>query len=227
MQSLLLPPPAFAPDPFGQSRFDPSSNRLPLDRSRSSDARGPRPRAHHPFRSMSPRPEERPQPLEQARHLQARQTGYLAPKTDGASETAAAAVTLAPLRDSVVSQAKSDRPSPTTSAKRRLSIAESLGASRSSPSGAGPQPLQPVDVPLPSTTTPPPTSPTAPPDAAASAPQPKSARRTKAHVASACINCKKKHLGCDSARPCRRCVASGKAVSPRPQSFVIDRNTSG
>lgn len=40
----------------------------------------------------------------------------------------------------------------------------------------------------------------------------KSTRRTKAHVASACVNCKKKHLGCDPARPCRRCVLSGKAV---------------
>ncbi|KAL4946801.1 hypothetical protein BDV06DRAFT_208444 [Aspergillus oleicola] len=39
----------------------------------------------------------------------------------------------------------------------------------------------------------------------------KTTRRTKAHVASACVNCKKKHLGCDPARPCNRCVLSGKA----------------
>ena len=38
-------------------------------------------------------------------------------------------------------------------------------------------------------------------------------RKTKAHVASACMNCKKKHLRCDNARPCRRCVQSGKEVS--------------
>lgn len=44
----------------------------------------------------------------------------------------------------------------------------------------------------------------------------KSTRRTKAHVASACVNCKKKHLGCDSARPCRRCVLAGKAVCSNP-----------
>ncbi|CAG7929272.1 unnamed protein product [Penicillium olsonii] len=44
----------------------------------------------------------------------------------------------------------------------------------------------------------------------------KSTRRTKAHVASACVNCKKKHLGCDPARPCRRCVLSGKAKRGRP-----------
>jgi hypothetical protein len=47
----------------------------------------------------------------------------------------------------------------------------------------------------------------------------KSTRRTKAHVASACVNCKKKHLGCDPARPCRRCVLSGKAVSFRKKEF--------
>lgn len=41
---------------------------------------------------------------------------------------------------------------------------------------------------------------------------PRSTRRAKAHVASACVNCKRKHLGCDSARPCRRCVVAGKEV---------------
>ena len=41
----------------------------------------------------------------------------------------------------------------------------------------------------------------------------KPARRTKAHVASACVNCKKAHLSCDIQRPCGRCVASGKQVS--------------
>ena len=41
---------------------------------------------------------------------------------------------------------------------------------------------------------------------------PKATRKTKAHVASACVNCKKKHLRCDNARPCRRCIQSGKEV---------------
>lgn len=45
--------------------------------------------------------------------------------------------------------------------------------------------------------------------------QNKPARRTKAHVASACVNCKKAHLSCDVQRPCGRCVASGKQVSLR------------
>ena len=37
-------------------------------------------------------------------------------------------------------------------------------------------------------------------------------RRTKAHVASACMNCKRAHLSCDVQRPCTRCVATGKQV---------------
>lgn len=45
---------------------------------------------------------------------------------------------------------------------------------------------------------------------------PRSARKPKAHVASACINCKKKHLRCDNNRPCRRCIASGKEVGEFP-----------
>jgi hypothetical protein len=42
---------------------------------------------------------------------------------------------------------------------------------------------------------------------------PRASRKVKAHVASACVNCKKKHLRCDAARPCHRCVQSGKEVS--------------
>lgn len=43
--------------------------------------------------------------------------------------------------------------------------------------------------------------------------QPKSGRKAKAHVASACMNCKRAHLSCDAQRPCTRCVTSGKQVS--------------
>ena len=38
------------------------------------------------------------------------------------------------------------------------------------------------------------------------------ARRAKAHVPSACVNCKRKHLACETRRPCNRCVQSGKEV---------------
>ncbi|OAA68907.1 Zn(2)-C6 fungal-type DNA-binding domain protein [Cordyceps fumosorosea ARSEF 2679] len=39
---------------------------------------------------------------------------------------------------------------------------------------------------------------------------PRSQRKTKGHVASACVPCKKAHLRCDSQRPCARCVSHGK-----------------
>lgn len=39
------------------------------------------------------------------------------------------------------------------------------------------------------------------------------ARRAKAHVPSACVNCKKKHLACETKRPCNRCVQTGKEAS--------------
>ncbi|KAF9996377.1 hypothetical protein BGZ79_009875 [Entomortierella chlamydospora] len=35
-------------------------------------------------------------------------------------------------------------------------------------------------------------------------------KSTKAHVPSACINCKKAHLACDLSRPCKRCISVGK-----------------
>jgi hypothetical protein len=49
----------------------------------------------------------------------------------------------------------------------------------------------------------------------------KPARRTKAHVASACVNCKKAHLSCDVQRPCGRCVASGKQVSSSANRLCV------
>ncbi|KIY01753.1 uncharacterized protein Z520_01891 [Fonsecaea multimorphosa CBS 102226] len=52
-----------------------------------------------------------------------------------------------------------------------------------------------------------------PPLLALSPVSPRTTRKPKAHVASACVNCKKKHLRCDSSRPCRRCVQSGKEDS--------------
>lgn len=45
-------------------------------------------------------------------------------------------------------------------------------------------------------------------------------RKSKTHVASACINCKRAHLSCDVQRPCARCVAAGKQVSDLLPSHV-------
>ena len=39
------------------------------------------------------------------------------------------------------------------------------------------------------------------------------ARRAKAHVPSACVNCKRKHLACETKRPCNRCLSTGKEVT--------------
>ncbi|KAK3318529.1 hypothetical protein B0H66DRAFT_241949 [Apodospora peruviana] len=38
----------------------------------------------------------------------------------------------------------------------------------------------------------------------------KAQRKTKGHVASACVPCKKAHLRCDAQRPCSRCLSNGK-----------------
>ena len=43
--------------------------------------------------------------------------------------------------------------------------------------------------------------------------QPKTQRKTKGHVASACVPCKRAHLRCDPIRPCSRCVTGGKEDS--------------
>ncbi|KAG5953961.1 hypothetical protein E4U58_000251 [Claviceps cyperi] len=39
---------------------------------------------------------------------------------------------------------------------------------------------------------------------------PKAQRKTKGHVASACVPCKRAHLRCDAQRPCSRCISNGK-----------------
>lgn len=49
-------------------------------------------------------------------------------------------------------------------------------------------------------------------------------RKSKAHVASACINCKRAHLSCDVNRPCGRCVSSGKQVSGSRHTCKCERN---
>lgn len=54
--------------------------------------------------------------------------------------------------------------------------------------------------------------------------QSRATRKPKAHVASACVNCKKKHLRCDNARPCRRCVQAGKEVRPLYDQLQFSNN---
>ncbi|KAI8915633.1 hypothetical protein EDD86DRAFT_272574 [Gorgonomyces haynaldii] len=40
---------------------------------------------------------------------------------------------------------------------------------------------------------------------------PKKAMKRQKHVGKACVHCKKAHLACDNARPCKRCVHLGKS----------------
>ncbi len=47
------------------------------------------------------------------------------------------------------------------------------------------------------------------------------ARRAKAHVPSACVNCKKKHLACETKRPCNRCMQTGKEVSEVSNNILL------
>ena len=49
---------------------------------------------------------------------------------------------------------------------------------------------------------------------------PNIARRAKAHVPSACVNCKRKHLACETRRPCSRCVQAGKEVSDKKMATI-------
>ena len=49
------------------------------------------------------------------------------------------------------------------------------------------------------------------------------ARRAKAHVPSACVNCKKKHLACETKRPCNRCTQTGKEVSSARESRFLNQ----
>lgn len=65
-----------------------------------------------------------------------------------------------------------------------------------------------------------PSFPSQPPALGNVVPSTRTGRKSKAHVASACINCKRAHLSCDVQRPCQRCVSSGKQVSRPCHSFV-------
>ncbi|KAM5348177.1 hypothetical protein ACJ41O_008001 [Fusarium nematophilum] len=81
--------------------------------------------------------------------------------------------------------------------------------------GAPPMPQQPNYIPpgRPGATVPYPSP--ARPTAAENQPMtsPKSQRKTKGHVASACVPCKRAHLRCDAQRPCSRCITNGKEES--------------
>ncbi|KAL4973267.1 hypothetical protein BDW66DRAFT_168754 [Aspergillus desertorum] len=213
MQSLVLPP-AFVASDFGHLRY-PGPERHLLSRPRSANARRHTPR-DFPLPSMSGLvPEDAPLEI----HRNVRRPGHSElpkPVTTAAATPAGAAVTSAVPRsvpptppDHVT--AREPALQGFVTAPRGETLSQPLGvseafSSRFPPTFTG----QPSPGPL--TGTYPPAYGTATAGASRALPQ-KTTRRTKAHVASACVNCKKKHLGCDPARPCRRCVLSGKADS--------------
>jgi len=192
MQPLVLHPPSLATAQFGQPRFNSGPERLPLNRPWSTNARGCSPRASVLRQSMSGSP-----PAE----LPSVTSGE--PKPAYPVSSSAALTTERPASSSAAATSAL----PVQTEHQPALLPPRYGEQRAPAYVDPPRPLPgPSSCPL-STLE----SPAAGP-ATRSLAQ-KSTRRTKAHVASACVNCKKKHLGCDPARPCRRCVLAGKAVS--------------
>ncbi|KAJ5371439.1 uncharacterized protein N7496_007531 [Penicillium cataractarum] len=206
MQPLVLHPPSLATAQFGQPRFSSGPERLPLNRSWSSNARGYSPRAPLSRQSMSGSPPA-DEPLVTAGNPKP-PLGY----SSVSSPAITSAIDVAPssrvhIPGSTISQPLSSvsEPLPAHITPPRYGQisgppppAFGVGSPQTLPGGP-PYPLSALESSIAG-------------PAGRSLAQ-KSTRRTKAHVASACVNCKKKHLGCDPARPCRRCVLAGKASS--------------
>ncbi|KAE8144414.1 hypothetical protein BDV25DRAFT_171576 [Aspergillus avenaceus] len=221
MQSLVLPPSSFITPDFGHNRLDPGPERLSLDLTRSANARRCNPRDLPLPRSMSASiPIE--DPLETSGSI--RRPGQ--PEFPHPVTTVEASAPSAPTATSVgvTAPVRPPRTPPGSTVneptfhrvisapgdeitRQPFPVTDSFSA-RLPPSLGGPVTSQP---PLPTFSQP--TFGTSPPGGDSRALPQKPTRRTKAHVASACVNCKKKHLGCDPARPCRRCVLSGKEAT--------------
>lgn len=219
MQSLVLPPTAFTSTQFGHPRFNSASERLALHYTLPTNARLCNPRDLPPVHPMSSSvPAE--DPLENPRHVRP------SPHTTGlptvtAVPVTAPTVTTASVSETALATGSSARTTGHTSAFQQYVAAttgeeirppfvfnETVPGSQA-PFGTTEQRA----AQEPAANFPPSTSGTSSTGTITRALLPKGTRRTKAHVASACVNCKKKHLGCDPARPCRRCVLSGKEVS--------------
>ncbi|KAF7716784.1 Fungal Zn(2)-Cys(6) binuclear cluster domain-containing protein [Penicillium ucsense] len=216
MQPLVLHPTSVAPAHFGHSRYHSGPERLSVDQSWALNARGYPPRASFPRRLMSGSP---PAPEPNTRVEIESSAGSSLP---GKSPTSIAGIlgsTALPSHSLIStptssSTSTSSRPGPLSSSRQTFgstdvashhgrpvqegSPSATFGATLSQPLSIGsPYSIgalgSPIGLPGGSPLVQKPT------------------RRAKAHVASACVNCKKKHLGCDAARPCRRCVLAGKA----------------
>jgi hypothetical protein len=213
MQPLVLHPPSLATAQFGQPRFSSGPERLPLNRSWSSNARGYSPRAAPPRQPMSGSPpaEEPPVTVGHANPVLGYSSVSLPAITTGVEVTCSSSTHI---HGPALSQPllSVNEPLPAHIVPPRYGEisgppppAFGVGSPQTLPGGP-PYPLSALESSMAG-------------PASRSLAQ-KSTRRTKAHVASACVNCKKKHLGCDPARPCRRCVLAGKAVSTCYYIFI-------
>ncbi|RDW70466.1 putative C6 transcription factor [Aspergillus mulundensis] len=211
MQSLVLPP-SFVPADFGHLRF-PGPERHLLRSPRSANARRYTPRDFSLPSMSSTVPAD--DPLETLGNVRRPGHPELPKPVTTTVTSAGAAVTSAVPRvipSTLPDHVTAREPAlpryvtgPSDEALRQpLHYSDTFSSSRIPPTFTG----QPTAGP--STVTYPPAFGAGITGVPRTLPQ-KTTRRTKAHVASACVNCKKKHLGCDPARPCRRCVLSGKA----------------
>lgn len=198
----MLHPPSLPPAQFGQPRFNSGPERLPLNRSWSTNARGCSPRAPLPRQSMSGSP---PAEEPSVTSGESKPPSYPSVSSPAVTTTGHGSSSTAPVSGS--SQQQQQPPPPPVGDPLPAQVPPRYG--KQSPSTYVESPGLTSGVPSYPIST---LEPSVPGPATRSLTQ-KSTRRTKAHVASACVNCKKKHLGCDSARPCRRCVLAGKAVS--------------
>ncbi|GIJ92051.1 hypothetical protein Asppvi_011026 [Aspergillus pseudoviridinutans] len=216
MQSLVLPPTALVSTQFGHPRFSSASERLALNYTLPTNARLCNPRDLPPVHPMSSSvPAE--DPLETARHVRPTPHTTGLPTVTAVSVTAPA-VTTASVSETALASGSSGPATGHTSAFQqyvapvtREEIRPPFIFNETAPNSQAPLgTTEQRAAQEPSTTFPSSNFGASPP---ARELLPKGTRRTKAHVASACVNCKKKHLGCDPARPCRRCVLSGKEAT--------------
>ncbi|GIK05707.1 hypothetical protein Aspvir_009820 [Aspergillus viridinutans] len=216
MQSLVLPPTALSSTQFGHPRFSSASERLALNYTLPTNARLCNPRDLPPVHPMSSSvPAE--DPLETPRHVRPDPHTTGLPTVTAVSVTAPA-VTNASVSETALASGSSGPATGHTSAFQqyvapatREEIRPPFTFNETVPGSQAPLgTTEQRAAQEPSTTFPSSSFGTSP---TARELLPKGTRRTKAHVASACVNCKKKHLGCDPARPCRRCVLSGKEAT--------------
>jgi Fungal Zn(2)-Cys(6) binuclear cluster domain len=199
MHSLRLPGVPPIPPSFKRHRFDSDPSRFSLNLSLSKPIATPFWAAlPSPPMSGSPPPE---QPFDPPQTAGRRRKRSDTPATHAPSPISTPAVTTATT-------------APESYAERQADIGATTGISIQPSLWSAPYPVtQPYGYGAGTSVLPGPAPSTFQPPYLADPSSPKSTRKSKVHVPSACVNCKKKHLRCDNSRPCHRCIQSGKEVS--------------